>query len=182
MRPVIEFIKINNLKDLVGVEIGVYRGHNALEMLKNLDIKKLYLVDPYMPYPEYTDGVWGLKSQTDHDAYYYQALNNLKDYKDKIEFIRKKSQDAEVPDNLDFVYIDGNHNYEYVKADCEKYYNKIKQGGILGGDNYNAPYDGVLRAVNELCILHNLTLCSKYWELGRDWWIIKERNDAPLSI
>ena len=37
-------------KDLIGVEIGVYKGEHAKWMLKNKDIKKLYLVDPYENY------------------------------------------------------------------------------------------------------------------------------------
>lgn len=41
---------LENNKDLIGVEIGTDAGLNALNILENLDIKKLYLVDPYTMY------------------------------------------------------------------------------------------------------------------------------------
>ena len=38
--------------------------------------------------------------------------------------------------SLDFVYIDGNHKYEYVLQDLNLWYPKVKQGGYLMGDDY----------------------------------------------
>ena len=45
------------------------------------------------------------------------------------------SEDAvdDIPEKLDFVYIDGNHAYEYVKKDIGLYYPKLKKGGVIGG-------------------------------------------------
>jgi hypothetical protein len=37
-------------QELVGAEIGVLQGLNAVSILSNLNMRKLYLVDPYMPY------------------------------------------------------------------------------------------------------------------------------------
>jgi predicted O-methyltransferase YrrM len=37
---------------------------------------------------------------------------------------------------FDWIYIDGNHSYEYVKADLESFLPKIKSGGYLTGDDY----------------------------------------------
>jgi hypothetical protein len=50
-------------------------------------------------------------------------------FKDKVQFILKKSSEAvnNLPDNLDFVYIDGNHTYEFVKKDIDLYYPKIRK-------------------------------------------------------
>ncbi len=53
---------------------------------------------------------------------------------------------------LDFVYIDGNHRYEFVKADLETYARKVRPGGFLAGDDYGVAGwwdDGVTRAVDE---------------------------------
>ena len=52
-RPFNRFIKNSNKEELIGVEIGVLDGWNALEMLEMLPIKKLYLIDPYIAYKEY---------------------------------------------------------------------------------------------------------------------------------
>jgi predicted O-methyltransferase YrrM len=39
-------------------------------------------------------------------------------------------------DSLDFVYIDGNHQYEFIKSDLENYYPRVKKGGIISGHDY----------------------------------------------
>jgi len=145
--------------DLVGVEIGVDEGWNALNMLEGLNIKKLYLVDPYVGYMgkdgiEYPDGftdVPGEKIKDTTRAYAKEIAHKLLNkFKDKIVWIEKFSDDAikDIPDELDFVYIDGNHNYEYVKSDMENYYPKLRKGGILAGHDYDDPrHPGVTKAV-----------------------------------
>jgi len=53
-RPMILHIKkLYGTKLLIGVEIGVGECKNALSILKLLNMKMLYLVDPYMPYDDY---------------------------------------------------------------------------------------------------------------------------------
>jgi len=129
-RPMIKYIKENNSEnnELVGVEIGTYHGDNALSMLLNLPIKKIYLIDPYLNYGGYTDK-YG--DELSLEPVFNVAKEKLSKFKDKVAFIRKMSSDAisDIPDNVDFVYIDGNHKYEYVKQDMEMYYDKVKLGG-----------------------------------------------------
>jgi hypothetical protein len=53
---------------------------------------------------------------------------------------------------FDWVYIDGNHSYEFVRQDLELYYRKLKPGGFIVCDDYHhAGFwdDGVTRAVDE---------------------------------
>ncbi len=55
-------------------------------------------------------------------------------------------------DYFDWVYIDGNHRYEYVGADLLNFYPKVKKGGFITGDDYGSQGwwgDGVTRAVDE---------------------------------
>ena len=69
------------------------------------------------------------------------AKKVLKKYGNKVKFIRAFSEKAAklIEDNsLDFAYIDGNHQYEFVKKDIELYYPKVKKGGIVGGDDYTS--------------------------------------------
>jgi len=51
--------------------------------------------------------------------------------------------------SVDFVFIDANHTYDFVKADVLAWLPKIKPGGIIAGHDYNAPHE-VERAVNEI--------------------------------
>jgi len=62
---------------------------------------------------------------------------------------------------FDWVYIDGNHLYEYVLEDLEKYYPKIKSGGKLMGDDYGDEGwwdNGVQKAVDEFTRERSLRL------------------------
>ena len=81
-------ITLKNKKQLIGVEIGVQWGVNSKWMLDNLDIKKLYLVDPYVPYP----AVSGAVSNNDPETKDV-AIKLLKKY-NNIIWIFEKSNEA----------------------------------------------------------------------------------------
>lgn len=170
MKPFVEYLKEHyGDRELTGVEIGVYTGANALSMITNLNIQKLYLVDPYIEYSEYDKAELGaVKYQIPLEATYKQALADLTPYK-SIQFIRQKSQDAvdKIPE-VDFVYVDGNHAYEYVKQDIESYFPKLKQDGVLGGDNFELK--SVLHAVGEFTCNNGLVLYTKPYEYYAEWW------------
>ncbi len=54
--------------------------------------------------------------------------------------------------HFDWVYIDGNHSYEFVRQDLELYYSKLKPGGFMVCDDYHHAgfwEDGVTRAADE---------------------------------
>lgn len=163
-------------KNLIGVEIGVYKAEHAVSLLTHLDIKHLYLVDPYELYDEYEEGQahYGVDQDPLHIAQ-EEASKRLSQYIGKVSWIFKKSLDAlnEIPDELDFVYIDGNHDENFVREDILFYYPKIKPGGVIGGhDFYNGfcrEHDGVVRAVTQFTVRNNLTLQVEL----PDWWIKK---------
>jgi len=171
-----ERLALNGKKDIIGVEIGVFEADHALSLLENLDIKKLYLVDPYIMYDDNLEAIkhYGNDLPTIIDAKEV-AYNKLKKYKDKIIWIEEFSDKATnyIPDNLDFVYIDGNHQEEYVRLDIESYFDKVCKGGVIGGhDFYNGyarDHDGVVMAVTKYIIENSLTLQVEL----PDWWIKK---------
>ena len=139
-------LALKDKKDLVGIEIGVDCGKNALNMLQNLDIKKLYLVDPYVLY----DGLKGIGLNNNEEqcvACKAEAYERLKPYEDKIEWIEDTSINAidKVPDEVDFVYVDGNHRFNYVVQDIQNYYPKVKPGGTISFHDFE--YPDVSRAV-----------------------------------
>ena len=105
LRAMMLSVTYGNDKSLVGVEIGTRDGNNALSILLNMNIKKLYLIDPY----KYYDGYDGhdLENAKKSRIECRMKLNHFKQ-KGKVELIIKKSEDAvnDIPNNLDFVYID----------------------------------------------------------------------------
>lgn len=126
-RPMISFLKeYFNGKALVGCEVGVRDGLNSQRILKTLNIKKLFLVDPYLPYFE------PLFPETNSISYQNimrkRAFDSLAEFSDRTCWFIESSDNAlkSINDQLDFCYIDGNHSYEQVKCDIENYGSLVK--------------------------------------------------------
>jgi hypothetical protein len=57
--------------------------------------------------------------------------------------------------SIDFVWIDGNHDYEAVIDDINSWLPKLKPGAWMGGHDYNHPgHPGVKQACDELIPNH----------------------------
>jgi len=52
-------------------------------------------------------------------------------------------------ESIDFLFLDANHDYEYVIKDIDAWLPKIKPGGIICGHDYREHYKGVKQAVDE---------------------------------
>lgn len=161
---------IRNLKNkhqLSGVEIGVRYGEHAKFLLERLNIQELFLIDPYDVYDEYQED-WdtGMMGEAEEIA-----RNKLESY-DSVKFIKEYSDEAmsELEGDFDFVYIDGNHEYEYVKKDLSNYYPMVKAGGILAGHDYTGSWPGVAKAVDEFAQENDLQVNTDLWG---DWYINK---------
>jgi len=172
LRPSMSFVK-DKFKDkqLVGVELGVYRGENAYLMLEHMNIKKLYLVDPYLIYKGYNDlkDNTGLIPSPELFIAKETAEKLVKPFNDKVIWYNAFSDNVvmNIPNNLDFVYVDGNHSYKYVLNDIINYYPKLKEKGIIGGHNIDTK--DVINAVIDFCNKNNLQINLSY----PDWWIVK---------
>lgn len=148
-------------KNSICAEIGVWKGEFSKKILEIVQPKALYLIDPWKFESDkiYNSAWYGGKigSQDAMDQVYnfvtkqfYNEVNN------KQVFIhRNLSTNAgeSFPDNyFDWVYIDGNHLYEFVKKDLELFYKKVKKGGFITGDDYGGEgwwKGGVKKAVDE---------------------------------
>jgi len=145
MRPMIEYIKNNFKGPLIGVEIGVAAGDNAMSMVKELHLKELHLVDIWEKY--YVNGHFEERYFDLHDKV-VKKFSHL----DYVQIHLMASVDAAqlFKDNyFDFAYIDANHSYDFVKADIHAWLPKIKPGGILGGHDYSSGWKSVVKAVDE---------------------------------
>ena len=165
-RPMILFLK-EYLKEtnLTGAEIGVAYGDNAVSILELLPMRKLFLIDPYVPYMENNRLVT-------HEEEEQQAKKKLSHYP-QVTWLRKTSDQArrDINETLDFVYIDGNHSYEYTKKDIANYYPLIRSGGVIGGHDYKAFFHpGIEKAVDEFAAERGRL---KLHAVFPDWWFIK---------
>jgi hypothetical protein len=127
------------LKYTKGVEIGVERGLYSEVLLQANSNLLLYLVDPLKAYKGYREHV----TQAKMDGFYLETKERLKKYvggKRSYVFFREYSMEIvhDVPDNsLDFVYIDGNHDFQNTTNDIAEWSKKVRKGGIISGHDYN---------------------------------------------
>jgi len=134
-------------KEISGVEVGVLWGDYSKKINDYFKYLKLdlFLVDMWKATNDYEES-----AQKDLDDAYKRVCEYFEKF-ENVKILRLSSLEASsrFKDNsLDFVYIDGNHKYEFVKQDLNIWYNKLKTHGVLFGDDYSKSY-GVHRAVSE---------------------------------
>lgn len=171
-RPSIKFMKEHfNNKKVIGVEIGVLKGKNALSIYKTLNIDILYLID-----------FWNSQELIQEYSKLAQKnyLKTIKRFRNKSNVVIYKCTSLEAvnlfsDDSIDFCYIDANHNYEYVKQDIELWNKKVKINGVIGGhDIIHFQTLGVYQAIKEFSEKNNII----YEMNAPDWYFIKkEKND-----
>lgn len=162
-----------NGKKLVCAEIGVAFGENAESILKQLNVDRLYLIDPYTPYHIPYRFHPKTIPQSRQDKRYMWARNRLKRWDSVCSWMPMKSIDAvnKIPDNsLDFIYIDGEHSREAVKQDIDLYFPKVKKGGVMAGHDFSGDWLEIARLVMGFAEEHGLELQAR----RVDWWWVKQ--------
>jgi hypothetical protein len=120
-----------------GAEIGVASGRFSGQLYTWIPKLKLYGIDPYVVYDGYSEGGVFKYSKSIENQYELAKLR-MAPY-DGYTPMKEFSMDAvkKFEDNsLDFVFIDGNHAYEYVTDDITKWAKKVRPGGIIAGHDY----------------------------------------------
>lgn len=162
-----ELVKKFNLQK--GAEIGtLYAGH-AAALLSTTNLKKLYCVDAYK-------GEHIGLSQGYADVLYYLTKKRLAFWDTRSKLIRDVSQMAALSfkkHELDFVFIDAGHTYEDVKSDLESWFEKVRPGGIVAGDDYTPMFPGVMKAVDEFFKDKKVIVHSSGTN-NRAWWVQKD--------
>lgn len=170
-------------KNSVGIEIGVHKGDFSALILDIVKPSKLHLADPWK-YEEseiYSDAWYGGAAkggQSEMDGRYESVMDRFDSLinADRIEVHRENSQDIAgnfSQQYFDWVYIDGNHLYEYAKQDLENYFEKLKIGGYLTGDDYvdgNWWGGGVKKAVDEFVKNFNVQVV----EIKNEQFVLKK--------
>ena len=142
------------------VEIGVWSGEFTQRILNVVNPKKLYLIDPWLSYENYYqfDNNAEKYSQSSQDLRYKSVLKRFKKEIEtgKIEVFRDTSNN--VIDSIlknqkfDFVYIDGNHKYEFVLNDLKNFLPHITSRGFFGLDDYN--FKSVREAIKDFTSIY----------------------------
>jgi len=139
-----------------GAEIGVWRGDLSKHLLENLE-GHIYLVDP-----------WQSRNEI-----YESVLEKLEKFPNR-QIIRKTSLEAaqDIADEfLDFVYIDADHRYRYIRDDLYIWQSRVRTGGIVSGHDFSKPT--IEKALFEFTGKFNI---SKFYiaEDSNDWFFLKQ--------
>ena len=145
--------RIEHIEKPIGAEIGVYQGLLSKRLLENIPDLLLFMIDPWSPNTYKHDERLHKKFDLQCKKNYELARGVMHKFKPRASIIKKTSIEAAdtiFPDNyFDFVFIDADHRYDFVKADIQAWLPKVKKGGWICGHDYpNAP--GVIQAVDEI--------------------------------
>lgn len=138
------------------VEIGAWKGAStaylAVDIINSGKDIKLTVVDTWK-------GSNGLEIEAENAevSIFDQFKANLKPVEGLLDmtFLQMPSVEAAKKfknESLDFVFIDGNHDFQDVCDDIDAWLPKVKKGGIIAGHDYgtdpNVGFTGVNKAVN----------------------------------
>jgi hypothetical protein len=115
-----------------GAEIGVDKGDFS-EKFCRAGLTH-YAIDPWQSYPDYEE----TQGQKRLDILYDYTKRKLSPYPNG-KIIRKTSMEAAedfADESLDYVYIDGNHQFRYVADDLAEWSKKVRKGGVISGHDY----------------------------------------------
>lgn len=105
-------------------EIGVFEGVNTVSFAQHSpSTARIYAIDPFFK------GAMGIN----YGKYIARSLLRRSKVMDKVLFVEGLSWNVadKVADNLDLIFIDGDHSFEGVKKDFEIYNQKLAERGVI---------------------------------------------------
>ena len=136
----LDIITVDDYKDkpINYLEIGAFYGANVISVAETYcshKDSKLYCIDPWVDYNEYSE------YKGEQQKIFSTFLKNIANctLENKV-IINRGFSNNEIPrlndDFFDIIYIDGNHEPEYVLEDAILSFRKLKKYGILIFDDY----------------------------------------------
>jgi len=183
--PIFEKL-ISEIKPNLIFELGSYKGKSAIHMA-NLTKKyntqcKIICIDTWLGSAEHFNDE-DLSRVDGYPTLFYQFLANV---------MHTNNQDVIVPlpiDTIseyrilkqnnclaDMIYVDAGHFYESVSVDIKLYWELLKPGGVMLGDDYsNETWDGVVKAVHEFFPEDEIHVDKE------KWWVYKKPEPVNNS-
>ena len=170
-----------------GAEIGVSIGINSKAMCTYIAGLELLCVDPWdIVLDDYRSRTRGRERLA---SYYEQAAQRLKPF--DCQLARMTSLEAVRLvrwESLDFVYVDGAHEFDYAITDIVEWSKRVRPGGIVSGHDYlHFSGAGVVEAVDAYVKKHPINEWYLTNENVPSWFWVKpkgvvEYESPPRSI
>lgn len=123
----------------VVAEIGVWEGGFSSRILHICAPRELHLIDPWLYLPAFSNTGFGKKKNAHLMEARYHAVcaKFADDPRVKVHRMTSEVGLSQFEDHaLDWVYLDGNHNFPFIDNDLTLSLRKVKRGGIIAGDDY----------------------------------------------
>jgi predicted O-methyltransferase YrrM len=159
-------------------EIGVARGHHSAHLLEAIDDLVLYVIDPWDLFIDEHYSMWK-QNKEEIKKIYENVVTLLKPFGQRSVILKTTSEKAvkKIIEPLDMIFIDADHTYKSVKQDINLWYDKVKEGGIISGHDFNhSHHPGVTLAVKEFFDADDYKINS---EIGNVWWVQKKHKEKP---
>ena len=142
-------------KDLVGVELGLYRAESFCTLLQCCpNIKTLYGVDSWQPYEDRI-GVsdpnvkgkkmdWATIDYARETALHFIYFSGEADRAEILEMDTSEAVKQFDDDSLDFIFLDAYLSIDQARRELHEWWPKVKSGGLFSGHDWR---DHALREV-----------------------------------
>lgn len=163
----------------VGVEIGVESGRYAKVLFEHNPGLRLYGVDPWETYDGYREHVTPEKQEQLLAAAKSRLINHdwipIRNYS-----VPAASQFED--QSLDFVYIDGNHDFLHVVEDLTAWTPKVRSGGIIAGHDFTHRRlcDGMTRR-NHVHVADVIPAWTQAYEI-HPWFVFGTAYPVPGEV
>ena len=136
----------------VVVEIGSWKGKSTICLAKGSNRGnnvKVYAIDPHYGSPEHKNKLGKVSTFEEFE----RNVSNAK-ISDLVIPVLKTSEEAakNFDKPVEILFIDGNHDYEFVKLDFNLWFPKVMEGGIIAfhdatNDEWPGPKEVVMRYI-----------------------------------
>jgi len=182
-----EIIRASNIQTML--EVGVWKGEYAQQLLEQFEfIKQYYMIDPWANLPDWNKP-FNVSSKVFDDVY-DEAMKRTEFASSKRIVLRGTTNTVidRIPDNsVDFAYIDGDHTLRGITIDLNKVFPKIKEGGLIGGDDFTTtPWQHGIRyeptLVCPFAIYFSEAMDLPIVSLPFNQFVIQKRSNANFAF
>lgn len=123
------------------IEIGTRWGDSLRYIAARFPVSSYLAIDPFTEYDDYAgDGFDQILREQDADSIFRSTQTlGAKLLGKRFQLLRAFSSDvADLLDDAgaDFIFVDGNHRFDFVLEDLKNYWPKVKPGGYLCGHDF----------------------------------------------